>query len=451
MKKLVLVMAISSLIAGSLAGCAVKSETAVTPTASTAAAVPTAKEKVKLSYFSWDPSQEKILNELIQKFQQENPNIEVSMQNYKPADYWPKISAMAASGEMPDVFDMSSGFVDEWASKGLLYDLQKLVDRDIKKDDYFTSVFNAVRYPDKEKGNMHAFPYAWVTTVLYYNKDMFDKAQLAYPNDKWTWDDYLNAAKKLTIDTNNDGKPDQWGTWQYGRYAQIEPWLYQNNGDILNPDKTQFTINENGKETLQFLTNLTTKYKVSPTPKEMKGIKQEDIFPLGKAAMWVDGSFMIDNNRKVIGEKFKWGMTTVPKGPHFKDQVTYGWPDNLAIAKKTKHAEEAWKFIQFMTGKTRGADNYQGGKVPIYKPVALSKEWLESDKQPSNKDLILEQGKFVGRNSYTKSWSEWRGYGAAEGSGLNGELDQVFDGKKSLDDAISNVTKYSNEILNRTK
>ncbi len=99
---------------------------------------------------------------------------------------------------------------------------------------------------------MYAFPYAWVTTVLYYNKDMFDKAQLAYPNDKWTWDDFLSAAKKLTLDTNGDGKTDQWGFWFFGRYAHIEPWLYQNDGDILNKDKTQFAVNENGKEALKF-------------------------------------------------------------------------------------------------------------------------------------------------------------------------------------------------------
>lgn len=453
MKKAVSLTFASLLLTGSLIGCSNagsqgKNEVAATSSTNVTAAP---NEKVKLTYFSWDPSQEKVLNDLIVKFNQENPNIEVSMQSYKPADYWPKISAMAAAGNAPDVFDMSSGFVDEWASKGLLYNVQKLVDSDIKQDDYYTSVFKAVRYPDKEKGDMYAFPYAWVTTVLYYNKEMFDKAQLAYPNDKWTWDDFLGASKKLTLDTNGDSKTDQWGFWLYGRYAQIEPWLYQNNGDILNPDKTQFVVNENGKETLKFLTDLTIKHKVSPTPKEMKGIKQEDIFPLGKAAMWVDGSFAMDNIRKVGADKLKWGMTTIPKGPHFKEQVTYGWPDNLSIYNKTKHPEAAWKFIQFMTGNSRGAENYQGGKVPIYKPVALSKEWQELDKQPDNKSMILEQGKYVGRNSYTKSWSEWRGYGAAEGSGLNGELDQVFDGAKSLDDAITSVTKYTNDILNRGK
>ncbi len=61
------------------------------------------------------------------------------------------------------------------------------------------------------------------------------------------------------------------------------------------------------------MTDLTVKHKVSPTPKEMKGIKQEDVFPLGKAAMWVDGSFAMANIRKVGGDNLKWGMTTIPR------------------------------------------------------------------------------------------------------------------------------------------
>lgn len=408
----------------------------------------TSKE-VNLTYFSWDPAMEKTNQQLIDQFEKTHPNIKVDLQSYEPSSYWPKISAMAAAGKAPDVFDMSSGFLDEWASKGLLYNLQDFVDKDLNKDDYFTSVFNAVRYPDKQTGDMYAFPYAWVTTVLYYNKNMFDEAGLDYPTKEWTWDDFLKSSQKLTLDKNSDGQTDQYGFWFYGRYAQIEPWIYQNDGRILNEDKTKFALDENGKETLQFLTDLTTKYKVSPKPKDMQGINQQDLFPTGKVAMWVDGSWNIANNRNIIKDQFDWGFTTVPRGEHRKEEATYGWPDNIAIYNKTEHPEEAWEFIKFMTGKERSVENYAGGKVPIFKDTAMSDEWLEKDKKPENKELILEQGKHMGRNSFTRNWSEWRGYGAAEGSGMNGEIDQVLDGVKSFDDAMESLTKYANEVLER--
>jgi multiple sugar transport system substrate-binding protein len=407
-------------------------------------------EKVELTYFSWDPSMEKTNQRLIDQFEKNNPNIEIELQSYEPSNYWPKISAMAAAGNAPDVFDMSSGFVDEWAAKDLLYNLQEFVDTDLNKDDYYTSVFNAVRYPDKQNGDMFAFPYAWVTTNLFYNKSMFDEAGLDYPTNDWTWDEFLSATKQLTQDKNGDGKTDQWGFWFYGRYAQIEPWIYQNNGRLLNEDKTKFAIDDNAKEALQFLTDLTTEHKVSPRPKDMQGTNQQDLFPTGKAAMWVDGSWNIENNRNIIKGQFDWGITTVPRGENWTEDVTYGWPDNIAIFKESEHPKEAWEFIKFMTGKERSVENYAGGKVPIYKETAESEAWLEEDKKPGNKKLILEQGEHMGRNSFTRNWSEWRGYGAAEGSGMNGEIDQVLDGVKTFDDAIESLTKYANDVLERS-
>ncbi|RDW15708.1 sugar ABC transporter substrate-binding protein [Oceanobacillus chungangensis] len=408
-----------------------------------------ASEAINLTYFSWDPSMEETNSALIEKFEEAHPGVTIELQSYEPTDYWPKVSAMAASGNAPDVLDMSSGYVDEWASKDLLLNLQEYIDADLNEADYFTDVFNAVRYPDKENGDMYAFPYAWVSTVLFYNKDMFDEAGLEYPTNEWTWDEFLNASQELTIDTNDDGNTDQYGFWFYGRYAQIEPWIYQNNGDILNEDKTEFVVDANGKEALKFLTDLTTEHKVSPRPKDVEGTNQQDLFPTGKVAMWVDGSWNIANNRDIIGDAFDWDIATVPRGNNWSEDVTYGWPDNIAISKTTKHADMAWEFVKFMTGEERSVEEFAGGKVPIYKATAESEAWLENDQKPANKSIILEQGELIGRNSYTPGWSEWRGYGAAEGSGMNGEIDQVLDGVKTFDEALESLTPYANDVLER--
>ncbi len=405
-------------------------------------------EQVKLTYISWDPVFEKQTRELLDRFTETHPNIKVDLQTYDTSTYWTKVSAMAASDQAPDIMDMSSGYIDDWAGKGLLTNLQPYIDQDIDNNQYYTGLYDAVRYPDKKEGDMYAFPVNFVTTVLYYNQALFDEAGLGYPNDKWTWDDFLAAAKKLTKDTDGDGTTDQWGFFLYGRYAQIEPWIYQNNGDILTNNKTVFEVNENGREALQFLSDLTNVHKVSPTPKSVADQKDK-MFQSGKVAMWVDGSFKIENLRQDIGDKFAWNISAIPAGPKSTGPVTYGWPDNIAITAKTKHPKEAWELVKFMIGSERSADQFVGGKVPAYKPTAESEAWLEKGLLPANKGLILQQGEHLGPNSYTKSWSEWRGYGAAAGTGLNGELDQVFDGEKSLEEAIQSVTKFANGILSR--
>jgi multiple sugar transport system substrate-binding protein len=131
-------------------------------------------EQVTIRYFMWDPEFQQMEAELIRAFEAENPNIKVEMTALDPTNFWPRLAAMAAAGELPDVFSMSTGYIDTWARDGLLMNIQHLVDRDLNLEDYFYNVFDEDRFPNKETSPMYAIPYAWVGSVLFYNKDMFD-------------------------------------------------------------------------------------------------------------------------------------------------------------------------------------------------------------------------------------------------------------------------------------
>lgn len=404
-------------------------------------------EQVTLRYFMWDPELEELELSIIDEYTKMHPNVTIEFEALVPEEYWPKMSALAAAGDLPDVFNMSSGFVDEYASKGLLGNIEFYIERDISPDDYFSGVFSAVRYPDKQRGSMRAMPFAWVCTVLYYNKDAFDAAGVAYPEEGWTWDDFLDAAKKLTVDKDGDGTTDQYGFWFYGRYAHTESWIYQNNGNFLNAAKTRFEPDDNAIETLEFLNSLIHEHKVAPMPKEMEGIRQQDVFPQEMAAMWVDGSWNIQNNRDVAGDAFQWGIAPIPRGPHWEKDQAYGWPDNIAMSPTTEHPDQVWSFIKYLTGPGRPASSFMGGKVPILKATAMSEEFLEKDKQPANKGFLLEWGENLGPNSFTPGWGEWRGY--TGGAGLNAWLDQAYNGEVDLATAIEEATKSANEVLTR--
>ena len=406
---------------------------------------PAAEEPITMRYFMWDPSFEEKEQQMIDKFMAEHPNISIDFETVGTPDYWTKLGALAAADDLPCVFNMSSGFVDQWISDGLLLDIQEYVDRDINPDDYFTGVFDVVR--DKNTGNMHAFPFAFVETVLFYNQDAFDVAGIAPPDEGWTWNDFLDAAQKLTVDENGDGTIDQYGFWLYGRYAHIESWVYQNDGRLLNESKTRFEPDANAIEALAFLDSLIHEYGVAPEPKEMEGVRQQDVFPLGLAAMWVDGAWNINGNRETIGDQFNWAIAPVPRGPQATGDTAYGWPDSMSIAATCEHPDEAWEFINFMTGPARTIDLTFGGKIPIYEPVALSEEFLEADQQPPNKDFLLEWANNTGPTTFTPGWGEWRGY--TDGAGLQGQLDDVFNGVTDLNTALENVTGYANGVLER--
>ncbi len=402
--------------------------------------------QVTLRYWMWDPSIKAQVQSAVNKFESTHPNIKVELTTIDPHDYWTKLRIMASTNKLPDVFNMSSGYIEEWSAKGLLLDLQNYVNTDLNVSNYFESLFNMAKYP-KNTGDVYALPFAWVTPVLYFNKTAFDKAGLSYPNENWNWCDFLNAAEKLTIKEN--GKVKQWGFWLYGRYAQIEPWIYRDGGHLLSADKKKFAPDAKAIETMKFLTKLVTTYKVSPQKKEMTGVRQQDIFPLGMAAMWVDGSWNIENTRKLFANKFNWGIAPVPVGPNGSKNVIYAWPDMIAVSSKTPHPKEAWELAKFMSGPGLTINMYMAGKIPSYKPLADSEAFLEKGKQPAEKGILLDLGKLNMVNSFTKGWSEWRGYGAAETLGLNGALDAVMNGEMSFQKALQETTQNANKVLSR--
>ncbi len=396
-------------------------------------------QDVTLSYMMWDPSQLEVEQATILEFEAANPGVKVETSAMPPKDYWPKLSALAAAGDLPDVFAMSSGFVKGWAAAGNLADLTA-----VTADSDLTAYYAGALEPGMFDGKMVAFPQNWVAPVMYYNRDMFDAAGISYPTDSWTYDDFLAAAKALTTG-------DQWGFWLYGRYAHVDTWTFRNGGRYLNADETKIELNQEAKNTLKFLADLVLEHKVAPMPQEMEGIRQQDVFPMGMAAMWVDGSWNIDNVRKVADPDMNWGIAQVPLGPDAtaNTAAAYAWADMLSVADTSDNKDLAWKFIQHMVGEGRTADDFPGGKVPAFRAIAESEEWLESDQKPDNKGLILEIGAQNVYTGFSDNWGAWRGYAAEKTAGMNGEIDQVLNGRKSLDDAIEGFTSYGNEVLAR--
>ena len=65
--------------------------------------------------------------------------------------------------------------------------------------------------PGKFEGKQYLLPKDFSPLGVYYNKKIFDKAGVAYPQDGWTWDDLLKTAQALTKDANGDGQTDVWG------------------------------------------------------------------------------------------------------------------------------------------------------------------------------------------------------------------------------------------------
>src|SRR5262249_13550804 len=120
-----------------------------------------------------------------------------------------KLALLFASSQAPDVF-FATGSILRYVQEGKVLPL----DNYIKSDPTLTNPaktrtwsYNMVKYDNKhiyatQNGSLCGMQ-------LYYNRDLFDKAHVAYPNNNWTWQDFLTAAQKLTVHQGNDTT--QWG------------------------------------------------------------------------------------------------------------------------------------------------------------------------------------------------------------------------------------------------
>lgn len=401
-------------------------------------------EPAQINYAGFGLADEDIELELIRRFHDANPNIEVTdVDMLTSSDYWPRMEALAASGDLPCVMWQNSGFVDGWILDGLLLDIQSYVD-ELNVSQYQIGDFAGMRNP--ETGNMHAFPFRFGGSVLYYNATLFDEADLDRPDLGWTWDEFLKAAQTLTLDENGDGTPERYGHYFYGRYAHVENWVYQNGGRLLSDNRTEFAPNDQAIEALQFLDDLIHVYGVSPEPKDFDGIGDVDIFASELSAMWVDGTWNIDNIQEAANDQFDWSVTAIPRGPQADGDTAFGWPDLLAITSTCANPDAAWEFIKFITGPARTPELQSIGQLPVYLPTAQDPALAEIT-LPASQDFLVEWAGLTGPTTHSPGWGEWRGY--TDGAGLQGQLDLVFNGEKDLDSALAEAKDFANAVLSR--
>lgn len=405
-------------------------------------------ETVTLEYWHWSPDQNDVVSGIIADFEEAHPNIRVEQTSMVPSDYWTRMRLNANQNNLPDVLEMSSGFLESWANDGFLYDITPFVNDAPEIENFYENLVESGRtIPGTQE--YYALPYAFVMPVLYFNKDMFDEAGLSYPDESWDWDEFRNAAEELTVDEDGDGEPEQWGFHAYGRYAQIEPWVYANNGRLIDREAMRFDPDERGLEALSFVTSLITEHGVAPEPSTVSEIDTEEVFAQQIAGMWVDGSWNIGYMRDNIGDEFEYGIAPVPAGPQGDRSLVYGWADFAAIGRDTEHPEAAWQFLTFLAGEGRSLDNIAVGKLPAYRELAEDPSFIEPDRQPAEKSILIDLADREPVTSFTKSWSEWRGYGPAEELGLNGILDNIMNGRTSFSAGMDLAEENINDILER--
>ena len=155
-----------------------------------------------------------IIDEVIKNFEQENPGVKVKyVSGVKKEDYSEWLAEKFLTGNEPDVFFILTEDFNLYASIGALMNLENFIaaDENFSADVYYPSAFNFGKYENIS----YALPVESNLTFMFVNKTLLAKEGIALPENNWTWKDFLEICRKVTRDLDSDGKPDQFGCYDY--------------------------------------------------------------------------------------------------------------------------------------------------------------------------------------------------------------------------------------------
>ena len=269
-------------------------------------------------------------------FQTEHPNLSV-FYTPDPENLADQMPLDMQAGNAADVFQGCCEFFPAWNQKGYVLDLRKYVETDL--DPAIVADWDPAQYKAffDASGRQFGVPKYQGTLVLYYNKDIFDEYGVAYPDASWTHDDYLAAMKKLTHDTNGDGKTDIWGSMIDIGWDRLQVHINAWGGHIVDPsDPTKCVIDSpEALAALEWVRARMWDDKVMATFTDVNNVGTQAAFYGGKLAMVEDGSWALKNILE--NANFRIGVAPMPTGP--AKRVTLSTTDGFGIY--SRHAASA--------------------------------------------------------------------------------------------------------------
>ena len=340
-KKVISALLCTTMLVSFMTGCGNKS-TSDEQDVSSDSKVEKSDEKVTISYACWDSNQAKLIQQIADEFEKENPNIKIDIQVNGWDDYWTGLEAAGTVGSLPDTFWMHSNNIYYYGSNDQLLDLTDYIEKSDKVDlENYPEGLNEIYNID---GKQYAIPKDYDTIALWYNKTLFDEAGLAYPDDTWTWDTMKEAARKLTKD---DGS-------QYGFCAGLHNqegyynFVYQNGGKIISEDRKESGYND--EKTIQGIEEYFSYVKEGLSPEIYDDQARAEAMQNGLCAMGLFGSWNLSGFAATDFMKDNFDCAVLPSANDGGRATIFNGLGN-AIAATTKHPDEAWKWVEYLSSK----------------------------------------------------------------------------------------------------
>ncbi|MCC7355684.1 MAG: extracellular solute-binding protein [Anaerolineae bacterium] len=281
----------------------------------------------------------------VKEFHKAHPEITVNLVSTDEITGQP--SGVASSDDVlkiaaaADTFLYSAIFPEQTALQGAILDLSDLAegDKGFTADDFYAGPLSLCR----SGGKLWCLPYVAETWLIYYSPKLFDTAGVPYPQTGWSWDDFLEAARRTT--TREGDQVKQWGYVDAWPFYTL-PVLAEQKVDRLvdyqqTPPRVQLDQTGVG-EALRWYADLVLQHGVMPNPATTDQAALSRIPYDGAAAMWVGRSGEADNFRACCDAR-------VVPFPEAGDAATTLSAWGYFVSAGTSQPQAAWRWVEWLT------------------------------------------------------------------------------------------------------
>lgn len=425
------------LMAASFVGCAQQAApassqaAASSEAASVSSAAPSADEKVTLKFenFSASGDNEKYLKEMIAAFNEQSPNVTIELQTIAYADYFDQMMAKVSAGQAPDVFELNFENFCSYAKKGVLLGL----DDTITKTGFDTKKYNEMALKAfQTDGKQYGVPNSFSNVLLFYNKDLFDKAGVSYPTNDWTWKEQLEAAKKIrALDKNT------FGMMQPITFNELYKRAKQNGGSLFSADMKSFTINtKENIETIQYLVDARNVSNVLPSEEQLAGAGDWDLFKSGRLGMITTGVWAIPDFTSNC--EFNWDIALEPGNTA---KATHFFSNGYVLSKDTRNADAAFNFMSYITTGEKPVQIRldAGWELP---PVSDQKvlDAYKAKTPPSNRQAVFDSLSYLVTPPVIEDYQKMQDI-------INNHLNNAIAGKVTVEAAMNDCQKELTDTI----
>jgi len=414
----------------------------------------TSSQPVELRFMIWDSTQRDTYELSIPKFEEKNPGIKINIEVAGWAQYWPKLQTEMAGGTAPDIFWNQIRYFPSLVENNVLLDLTPFIERDkIDLSKYDKTVLKIFQADDK----IYTIAKDRDAIVLVYNKDLFDKVGLPYPDASMDWNPrdggkLFEVAKRLTLDQSGNSAADpgfepkrivQYGIISDNR-GQPFHWNFvlMNGGGVQRePLSREFLLDKpKTVEAMQFLADLVNVHHVAPpaTTADYHPGQARQTFATGRLAMITDGSWVFKQFQETAN--FRWGVAPLPEGPEGRVSITNGIGETISADSKNK--EESWTALKYFAGEENHRFFAEAGNVvtSLKSMESVYVDFWKSQGVDASPVIEMLSGK-TALSPSTKGWNEID-------ASIKKHYDLLFLGQVDAQTAGNNIMADIQRILN---